>query len=199
MATTDRTQRAEDRDQARAERARQIIVEILHQAGGEITSRAALSRAFYFAHLYYADRASGYLGFWPILRAADGPVIGQLGDLLADLVTKGIAELGHVQQGPYTSMCYRLTSRELRGEGLDSEAVQSIQDAVNLVQQTSPAELGELIRQNSRSWSTTADGEEMRVIYVDSGPDDEHELWDRRLQEIEEAMNRVWNERLSMP
>jgi hypothetical protein len=199
MAITDRVQQAEDRDQARAERARQIIVEVLHQAGGELTSRAALSRAFYFAHLYYADRAPGYLGFWPILRAPDGPVIGQLGDLLTELVGKGVVELGHVEQGPYTTMSYRLTSREQRGEGLETEAVQAIQDAVNVVQQTSPAELGELIRQHSRSWRMTADGEEMRVIYIDSGADDEHDERDRNLREIGNSLEKVLKERLAVP
>jgi hypothetical protein len=45
----------------------------------------------------------------------------------------------------------------------------------------------------------TADGEEMRVIYIDSSPDDEHEERNRNQKAIGDALDQVWKERLSVP
>jgi len=168
------------------DRAIRIIAEIIRQAGGELTGTARLYKAFYFAHLYYAESAPGYLSDWPIVKMPNGPGIESGSQLIAQMKDAGILSTDHVQVGPFQAMRFRLTGKEPIGDPLPGDAVQAIQQAVQLVQDKAAAELSEVIREFSRSWHLAKDGEELD-IYIDLIPDDEYASRDRSLEKMKAA------------
>src|SRR5437773_12483994 len=80
--------------------ARDIILEILRQAGGELP-KTLLFKAFWLAHLYHAKRTRGFLSAWPIVRMPYGPGIHQGDSLLVELLHAGQIESRHVEKGPF--------------------------------------------------------------------------------------------------
>jgi hypothetical protein len=54
-----------------------VIIELLRTAAGEWTGKTKLYKAFYFAHLYFANEHPGQLTDWPIARMPEGPGIHQ--------------------------------------------------------------------------------------------------------------------------
>ena len=83
---------------ANRDRAKKVIVEIIRQAGGELTATARLYKAFYFAHLYYAETAPGYLSDWPIVKMPTGPGIHSCGGLVLELVSGLVSGLAFVRK-----------------------------------------------------------------------------------------------------
>lgn len=167
-------------------RAIRIIAEIVRQAGGELTGTTRLYKAFYFAHLYYAESAPGYLSDWPIVKMPNGPGIDSGTQLIAEMKDAGLLATDHVQVGPFQSMRFRLTGKEPSGDALPGDAVQAIQQAVQLVQDKAAGESSELTREFSRSWHLAKDGAELD-IYIDLIPDDEYASRDRSLEKMKAA------------
>ncbi len=168
------------------DRAIRIIAEIIRQAGGELTGTTRLSKAFYFAHLYYAESAPGYLSDWPIVKMPNGPGIESGSQLIAEMKDAGIVSTDHVQVGPFQAMRFCLTGKEPTGDPLPADAVDSIRRAVQLVQDKAAGELSGLIREFSRSWHLAEDGAELD-IYIDLIPDDEYASRDRSLEKMKAA------------
>ena len=50
------------------DRAKRVLVELIRAAGGEWTGKTRLYKAYYLAHLYYAETESGFLTNWPVVR-----------------------------------------------------------------------------------------------------------------------------------
>ena len=48
--------------------AQQVLLELIQDAGGVWEGKKRLYKAFYFAHLYYAEERPGLLTDWPIVR-----------------------------------------------------------------------------------------------------------------------------------
>ncbi len=165
-------------------RAKRIIWEILHQAGGEL-GKTKLFKAFWLAHLYYSKIARGYLSDWPIVRMPNGPGIDQADHLLADLSADGFVVQAHVARGPFTEICCRTTDKALT-DILPPEAVTAIKTAVDDVKKHSAGELSEWSHDFSRSWRNTPNGSELD-IYSDLIPDDIYEQRKQELAEMKKA------------
>src|SRR5438034_9436388 len=91
--------------------AQQVILELIRQGKGEWVGKAKLFKAFYFAHLYYADERPGILTDWPIVRMPEGPGIHDSGTLFAELVREGYLTIDRTHEGPYPEQRYRLTDK----------------------------------------------------------------------------------------
>src|SRR5829696_1839003 len=95
------------------QRAKQIIVEIIRASGGSLTNKTNLFKAFYHAHLKYAEKRPDILSDWPIIRMPRGPAIDRFNVLLGELISEGILDLGCVEKGPFEAMQFELTGNEL--------------------------------------------------------------------------------------
>jgi hypothetical protein len=85
------------------ELAKQIIAEIIRQAGGVLSSKTELLRVYWRAHLIYAESQPGYLSFWPLLKTAAGPVIQDADLLLAELVAEGTLRIDETSADGFTA------------------------------------------------------------------------------------------------
>jgi len=173
-------------------RAKQVLLEIIRQAGGEFTRKTSLFKAFYFAHLIYAERQAGYLSDWPIVKMPHGPGVEAADVLLSELTASGVMATDHETIGPYSATKYRFTGKELPGEPLPGGAVEAIKEAVEFVQNRSAVELSELTHEFSRSWNAAKEGEHLN-IYIDCIPDDEYEKREYELDELQRAMMAAWD------
>jgi hypothetical protein len=160
--------------------AKKVIVEIIRQAGGSLMGTTRIYKAFYVAHLFYAEEEPGYLTDWPIVRMPHGPGIDEGDELLSELVRAGILTVRSVLIGPYKAMEYTLTGKELPGEPLANDAIAAIKKAADFVKGHTAPELSEMTHEFSRSFKETNVGRQMN-IYVDAIPDDEY---DRRSAEL---------------
>src|SRR5437867_367337 len=91
--------------------ARDVVLELVRDAGGEWVGKGKLSKAFYFAHLYYADERPGLLTDWPIARMPEGPAIHDGDTLLGGLVRDGYLTVHLDREGPHPEYRYRLTDK----------------------------------------------------------------------------------------
>jgi hypothetical protein len=176
---------------ADADRAMRVLVEIIRQGGGELTATTRLYKAFYFAHLYYAEAAPDYLSDWPIVKMPNGPGIHSCGRLVSRLVESGVLATDHVPIGPFRAVRYRMVGDGLPGEPLSDAAVTAIQRAVQLVQDKPTTELSEMTHEFSRSWNMAAEGEELN-IYLDLIPDDEFETRQESLSILRKSLDNVF-------
>ena len=166
--------------------AHDVVVEIVRQAGGELTGKSRLFQAFYLAHLFYADAEPGYLTDWPIVRMPNGPGIDASDVLLGALQARGLLRVDTVPIGPYWAAAYKLVEKVALPE-LPEAATKAIREAVEFVKSRSAAEMTELTHEYSRSWAEARDGQELN-IYVDLIPDDAYE---RRRLDLEALDRRV--------
>lgn len=162
------------------ERAKQIIAEIVRAAGGILTSKTELVRAYWRAHLVFAESQPGYLSFWPLVKTPAGPAIHDADRLLGELVADGILQIDETEAGGGL----RLELTDLVGE-LPTESVEAIEKAVS--QPGEPVDLTDY--RSLRSWNAASDGEELN-IYVDVIPDAEYAERKQRL----EALAAVWTD-----
>ena len=167
-------------------RAMRIIAEIVRQTGGQLRGWTRLYKAFYFAHLYYAELAPGYLSDWPIVKMPHGPGIDRGAELIAELKQAGVIATEHVQEGPFQSVRFQLSRADLPGEPLSDEATDAIRQAVQLVQERTAGDLSEMTHEFSRSWNSAQQGEELN-IYIDLIPEDEYDARDKSLESMKAA------------
>lgn len=159
--------------------AQAVILDILRNADGEWSGKTKLFKAFYFAHLYYANEHPTRLTDWPIARMAQGPGIHDANKLFDELVREGLLTIENIHEGPYPEYRYRLTEKG-QGAHLPPEtARQAIRLATAWCSLKTGSELSRLTHEASRSWREGKDGD-ILDIYIDLIPDDEYE----RQQEI---------------
>jgi hypothetical protein len=163
------------------DQAKQVIVELIRAAGGEWTGLTKLYKAFYLAHLYYAESAPGYLTNWPIVRMPNGPGIESGEALLNELVLAGIVSRQSARIGPYPTTRYRVVADALPGPPLEEAKLDAIRSAVNFVQEKTANELSEITHEYSRSWNAARDGQTLN-IYIDQIDDEE---FSRREQDLD--------------
>lgn len=153
-------------------RAKNVIVEIVRQSGGRLQKKTALYKAFYVAHLVYAERAPGYLTDWPIVCMPKGPGIDCGDDLLRELRLDGILETTDIPDGPFWASEYTLVNREIP-TGLGSVEVEAIKTAADFIKGKTATSLSDWTHKVSRSWNTAEIGQELN-IYIDTDTDDEY-------------------------
>jgi|SRR5579864_352698 len=175
-------------DKEERNRAKQIILQILRQAGGSL-GKTKLFKAFWLAHLFYAKKSTGYLSGWKIIRLPHGPGIDKGDDLILQLKRSGDISLSHEPKGPYTETVCQIVGQD-SSQNLPAEAVEAIDSAVKIVaMHDSAAQISEWSHEVSRSWNTTPNGSELD-LYSDLIPDD---LYYERKQKLEE-LNEVYDD-----
>ncbi len=174
------------------DRAKQVLVELIRADGGEWTGKTRLYKAYYLAHLYYAENEAGYLTNWPVVKMPYGPGIECGDELLNELVLSGVLARKHTQVGPYTATAYHLTGKQFPGEALSQQAVRAVEQAVSFVKEKGAVELSDLTHEFSRSWNSAQEGQELN-IYVDLIPDDEFAAREERLSTLKTELLAAWN------
>ena len=163
--------------------AQDVILEILRAGDGEWTGKTKLFKAFYFAHLYYAEAQPGLLTHWPIARMPQGPGIHMSRELFAGLVQDGLMLVEPVHEGPYPEYRYRLTDKGRDAARPPEDVRAAVREAVSFCLPRTAVELSQITHERSRSWIESRDGE-LLDIYIDIIPDDEYE---KRRAEMEQT------------
>jgi hypothetical protein len=164
--------------------AKRVILEILRVGDGEWSGKVKLHKAFYFAHLYYANEHPGFLTDWPIAKLQHGPGIHHDEPLIQGMVDEGLLEVELVHEGPYPEYRYRLTQKG-REEGAETpeDARLAIEKAAIFSKDRTASELSFLTHERSRSWNAGQMGEILN-IYIDTIPDDEYQRRQEQMREL---------------
>jgi hypothetical protein len=171
---------------------KRVIAAIIRQAGGNFTGKTRLHKAFYIAHLLYAEQEPGYLTTWPIVRMPHGPGIDCGDELIAELELSGVLERKRVPEGPRTTTRYELTDRQpVAGEKLSAAELRAIRQAVAFVRRKTATELSELTHEHSRSWIEARDGQPLD-IYIDMIPDEEFQQRERDIDALHRDLVAAW-------
>ena len=176
--------------------ARDVILEILRNAGGEWVGKTRLDKAFYFAHLYYANERPGLLTDRPIARMRHGPGIDKGDTLLAELVQDGYITEENIQDGPYPENRYRLTDKGRQVSEIPDDAKCAIEKATAFCRTKSAAELSQITHDRSRSWNLAKEGEILN-IHIDTIPEDEYEKRKAELERLDGLLSTVGDEATS--
>ena len=167
--------------------AQQVILELIRDANGEWVGKKKLFKAFYFAHLYYAEEQSGLLTDWPIARMPEGPGIDNSSKLFGELVQLGCLAIDVVQEGPFPEYRYRLTEKAAAEPSLPEDARKSIREAVDFAAPRSAEELTQITHERSRAWREGKDGD-ILDIYIDIIPEDEYEQAQAKLANLDRVL-----------
>ena len=175
------------------ERAKLIIAEIIRQAGGSFRNKTNLYKAFYHAHLRFAETQSGYLSNWPIVKMPRGPGINDGSKLIAELVNEGILDLDDNvidEEKGISAICFELIG-EAKGE-LSTEAIEAIKLGVQQVAGKTAAQVSSDAYEVSRSSRDARDGEELN-IYLDLIPEEEFARREEDLKRLSGVSDSVWS------
>lgn len=172
--------------------AKDVILEILRAADGEWSGKVKLHKAFYFAHLYYANEHPGFLTDWPIAKLEHGPGIHDDEPLIRGMVDEGILEVERVHEGPYPEYRYRLTGKGREaGPEVPDDARLAIEKAALFSRDRTGSELSFLTHERSRSWNEAQMGEVLN-IYIDTIPDDEYQRRQRQMKELSKNLASIF-------
>ncbi len=161
--------------------AKEVILDILRVGDGEWSGKVKLHKAFYFAHLYYANEHPGFLTDWPIAKLQHGPGIHDDEPLIRSMVDEGLLKVELVHEGPYPEYRYRLTEKGRQATAaIPEDAHLAIEKAALFAKDRTATELSLLTHNRSRSWNQGQMGEFLN-IYIDTIPDDEYQ---RRQQQM---------------
>jgi hypothetical protein len=153
-----------------------------------------LHKAFYFAHLYYANEHPGFLTDWPIARLPHGPGIHHGEELIGRMVAEGLLQVELVHEGPYPEYRYRLTDKgRASGPAVAEDARLAIEKAALFCKDRTMAELSAMTHQRSRSWNESQMGDVLN-IYLDIIPDDEYERRQRSLKDLSKDLAGIFAE-----
>jgi hypothetical protein len=150
-----------------------------------------LYKAFYIAHLLFAERQPGYLTNWPIVRMPHGPGIDGGDELIAELELSGKLKSENVPEGPWMTTRYHIVDENVGRDKLNTAEIRAIKQAVEFVRKKSAAELSESTHEHSRSWIEARDGQPL-AIYLDIIPDDEFQQRDRELETLHRELLAAW-------
>ena len=170
--------------------AKTIILQIVRQAGGVLDNKTNLYKAFYYAHLHFADKRGYYLSTWPIVRMPNGPGIDSFDVLIGELMTEGKIECISVEWGSCSGFRFSVLSGTPQ-DTLPVGAEEAIAYALKRVKGKTAAAVSCKSHDDSRSWREAVDGQELN-IYPDLLEDEEYQQRKRRAAEIAEAVKAVW-------
>jgi hypothetical protein len=176
------------------ERAKQILLEIIRQAGGVFDNKTNLYKAFYHAHLRFADEQPGYLSAWPIVRMPRGPGIDRFDMLLGELMAEAKVETKEINHGEYTGFRFALRESETERGDLPDGASEAIEYGVSQVRGKRTDQVSRESHEMSRAWQKAEDGEELN-IYLDSLGDDEYREYTAQAESIGRQIDAVFGGR----
>jgi hypothetical protein len=174
------------------ELAKQIILEIILQAGGVLRSKTRLFKAFYHAHAKFAQTQPGYLSAWPIVRMPFGPGIDKFDTLLGELMTEEKIETEEIEVYGKEGIEFRLTSTNLKLDLLPEGAGDAIAYGVNQIKSKSAKQVSDESHVMSRAWRESSSGQELN-IYLDSLDDDEYQEYIQGAQNIRRVIDSASN------
>jgi hypothetical protein len=170
--------------------AKTIILQIVRQAGGVLDNKTNLYKAFYYAHLHFADRRGYYLSTWPIVRMPRGPGIDSFDILVGELMAEGKLECKSIERGDCSGFRFSICDGVVQ-DNLPVGAEEAIGYALKRVQGRTAALVSAVSHVDSRAWREATDGEELN-IYTDLLDDAQYEQEKRRTEKIATAMKAVW-------
>ncbi len=165
--------------------AQQIILGLIRQAGGSLSSRTRLYKAFYIAHLYYFQNSPGLLSTWPVVRMPYGPGIESGDMLLEGLAAAGKIKISEQQNGPYVEECFTLVDPVQIS--LDEAASSAIAKAWAFVKDRTATELSDITHHFSRSWIRKRNGEPLN-IYIDTLSEEAYQQDRRAISRIKDGL-----------
>jgi len=154
--------------------AKRIILEIIRQAGGVFDNKTNLYKAFYHAHLRFAETQPGYLSTWPIVRMPRGPGVDRFDVLLGELMAEGRVETKEIDHGKHKGFRFVLRGNQPECDDLPEGAVEAIAYGVAQVSGKRATRVSEESHEASRAWREAKDGEELN-IYPDLLSDEEYQ------------------------
>jgi hypothetical protein len=172
--------------------AKQIILEIIRQAGGVLNYKTSLFKAFYHAHLRFADTQPGYLSTWPIVRMPRGPGIDRFDVLIGELLAEGAVETHQIECGEYEGFQFRIGRASPRRNVLPAGAEEAIAYGVQQIKGKSATQVSEESHVVSRAWRESGDGEELN-IYTDLLESAEYASRKQCSCNIAAALRGVWD------
>lgn len=175
------------------ELAKLIIAEIIRQAGGELQNKTNLYKAFYYAHIFYADAEAGYLSNWPIVKMPNGPGIDRSDVLLGELMADEVLTCRQVRKRSCFAFVFRLSDKGKESPQLNGPAIEAISKAVEKVVNKTASRVSHESHLHSRSWRQAAQGERL-AIYGDSIPKGEFRDRQNRIADIADTVRSVWGE-----
>ena len=170
--------------------AKTIIIEIVRQAGGVLDNKTNLYRAFYYAHLHFADKRGYYLSTWPIVKMPYGPGIESFDLLLGELMAEKQIECVPCERGECQGFCFRVLPETYRSS-LPIGAEEAIAYALKKVEGKSATRVSEQSHLDSRSWREASNGEELN-IYLDLLDENEYRNRQESAAEIAAALKKAW-------
>jgi hypothetical protein len=169
-------------------RAKQVVLEILRRTGGHL-DKVRLYKAFYHAHLYFAENNPGFLSAWPFARMPRGPGIDAGNRLLEELLAARIL----TQKGCGETTEYAATEEKTPGEPLPAPALEAIQHAVEKILSQTPEEASDCTHEESRSWQEGRNGDILNV-YIDPIPEDEYRRRQEALRILDQELKGILGE-----
>jgi len=176
-------------NEATKNRAKQVILEILRRTGGPL-DKVRLYKAFYHAHLIFAETNPGFLSAWPFARMPRGPGIDMGSKLLEELQATGIL----TQQGSGEAAVYVVTDEKAQVEPLPAPAQDAIQQAVEKVLSQTPEQASDQTHEQSRAWQEGRNGDILN-IYIDPIPEDEYRKRQDDLRALDEELRGIFEAR----
>lgn len=152
------------------ERAKQVIAEIIRQAGGELDNKTNLFKAFWLSHVHAIRDAGKALSNWPIVRMPRGPGIHRFDVLLGEMLADGLIVTETIDVGSCQAFRFKLVNSD--NVINEPQLVEIIRHATSAVQDMTATRASEWSHEKSRSWQNSADGDELDIV-LDSMTDDE--------------------------
>ena len=141
--------------------AKSVIIEILRQSGGHLSSTTALFKAFWMAHVEYAREQHSLLTDWPIVRLERGPGIGDFNScLLGTMLMDNEVVMADNGSG---GTCYELGPEPFSMD-LSIESKAAIAKGVKWIEGKTPDELSEESHRMSWQWRELSENEEMDIF-----------------------------------
>lgn len=164
---------------------RWVVIEFLKNAPDGI-NKAKMYKAFYLAHLLYADQAPGLLTNWEIEHTPQGPGISDSFRLFDSLEAGGYLSRSVAANGLYKEHLYRWTGKAVPAE-LPKDAAEAVKRATEYVLPLTATQLRDLTHEHSRSWVEGCKGEKLE-IYTDLVDDEEYDRRNASLERLEEQL-----------
>lgn len=170
------------------ERAKAIIVEIIRQADGTFRNKTNLFKAFWLAHVKYAESHVSPLSDWPIVKLPKGPGIHDFDLLLGELMESGTIETVEVQLNDVSGFHFHLRDHET--DPLAGDALSAVQFAVSQFHGIPATEASRISHEDSRAWNSVRIGDEMDVV-LDTISDEEFDRISARVTQFSDALDEV--------
>lgn len=167
-------------------RAKQVIYEIIRQAGGEFRNKTNMYKAFWKSHLEYAKENPGYLSLWPIVRMPMGPGIDNFDGLIAELMKDELLKLTQVENGKISAFIFSTTNKEPDFPSFSENELRAIRAGVDFVSGKTATSVSKESHVLSRSWREAEDGEELN-IYIDLMSDEEYTAKMKKMSRLAEV------------